>query len=49
MGGETNILRIVLNEQEAALKVEGLPDKPRNIKLDPGKVFPGRVVLERME
>ena len=49
VGGETNILRIVLNEQEAALKVEGLPDKPRNIKLDPGKVFPGRVVLERME
>ncbi|MCO4770427.1 MAG: hypothetical protein KDA24_10390 [Deltaproteobacteria bacterium] len=49
IGKESRVVRIVLSEVEAALRIDGLPEKPRNIQLDPAKVFPGRIKLERMD
>jgi len=49
VGEETVVHRLLLSEREASLKIEGLPAKPRDIRLDPGKTFPGRVDVERMD
>jgi len=47
VGEETTLRRVVFTEQPATLRIEGLPAKPRNVRLDPGKTFPGRVKVTR--
>ncbi len=47
VGEETLLRRVVLTERESTLRIEGLPAKPRNVKLDPGRTFPGRVKVTR--
>lgn len=47
--GDTVLTRLVLTETEAALTIKGLPAKPRNIRLDPGKTFPGKTSVERLK
>ncbi len=49
VGAETVVHRIVLTEVESALRIDGLPEKPKNVRLDPGKTFPGKVEVSRMD
>ena len=48
VAGEMVLTRLILTETEAALTIKDLPMKPRNIKLDPGKSFPGKTIVERI-
>ena len=49
VGDEAAWQRLVLNETEQTLVLEGLPAMPKKLVLDPGHTFPGKVELTRAE
>ncbi len=49
VGKETFVRRLVLSETASEIRIEGIPDKPRDVRLDPGKTFPGRVTVSRTD
>ncbi len=49
VNGETYLRRIVLREAPSEVRIEGSPDKPKDVRLDPGGTFPGKITLKRVK
>lgn len=49
VNGESHARRIVLSEVEAEVRIDGIPDKPRDVRLDPAGTFPGRTKVKRVK
>jgi len=49
VGKETYLRRIVLRETSSEIRIEGIPDKPKDVRLDPGGTFPGKIALKRVK
>ncbi len=47
--GEDYYQRIVVTEEVRSGSVEGLPCEPDRVKPDPGRTFPGRTAVERLD
>lgn len=49
VGRETHVRRLVLSERVTEIRIEGIPDKPKDVRLDPGNSFLGRVSVKRVK
>ena len=47
VGTDTPWQRLILSEVSNSLTLEGIPEEPRGLKLDPSKTFPGKVELKK--
>jgi len=49
VGKEAHVRRIVLSEQPTTVRIEGIPDKPKDVRLDPAGIFPGKTKATRVK
>ena len=47
VGEESHVRRLVLTDTPTEVRIEGIPEKPRDIRLDPAGTFPGKVEVTR--